>query len=57
MRGQARDLEWIRAGLGAGILSLPVIEYRLRETVMETDERQQVKAAINNDRTWMEKRD
>lgn len=49
VRGQRRDREWIRAGLDAGILSLAVIEYRLRETVMETDERQRVKQALGED--------
>ena len=50
VRGQARDREWIRAGLDAGILSLAVIEYRMRETVMETEERQRVKLALGEDR-------
>jgi hypothetical protein len=49
----SRDREWIRAGLQAKILSLPTIEYRLRETVMETDERQQVKQAIVQDKEWL----
>lgn len=49
-RGEARDREWIRAGLEAGILSLPTIEYRLRDTIMETDERERTKQAIEEDR-------
>ena len=54
VRGQARDRAWIRAGLEAGILSLANIEYRLRETVMETDERRRVKAAVADDRNWLD---
>lgn len=50
VRGQPRDREWIRAGTQAGILSLPTIEYRLRETIMETEERQRTRQAIAEDR-------
>jgi len=53
-RSGSRDREWIRAGLQAKILSLPVIEYRLQETVMETDERQRVKEAIAEDKQWLD---
>jgi len=53
VRSGSRDREWIRAGLQAGILSLPTIEYRLRETVMETDERQRVIEAIAEDKQWL----
>ena len=53
-RSESRDREWIRAGLQAKILSLPIIEYRLRETVMETDERQRVKEAIAEDKQWLD---
>lgn len=37
-RGEPRDREWIRAGLAAGLLSAPVIESRLRDTVFLDDE-------------------
>jgi hypothetical protein len=53
-RSEPRDREWIRAGLQSEILSLPTIEYRLRETVMETDERKRAKDAIDEDRQWLE---
>jgi len=53
-RSGSRDREWIRAGLQAKILSLPTIEYRLQETVMETDERQRVKEAIAEDKQWLD---
>jgi hypothetical protein len=54
VRSGSRDREWIRAGLQAKILSLPTIEYRLRETVMETDERQRAKEAIAEDKQWLD---
>lgn len=53
VRSESRDREWIRAGLEANILSLPTIEYRLRETIMETDERQRAKQSIEEDRAWL----
>ena len=49
VRGEPRDREWIRAGLGAKILSLPTIIYRLRETIMETEERLRANKAIEQD--------
>jgi len=54
VRSQPNDREWIRAGLQAEILSLPTIEYRLRETIMETDERQRAKDAIAQDKQWLD---
>lgn len=53
VRGEPRDLEWIKYGLDAGIVSLPTVEYRLRETIMETDERQRAKAFIANDVSYV----
>ncbi|MDO9010797.1 MAG: hypothetical protein Q7U78_03160 [Gallionella sp.] len=53
VRSEPRDREWIRAGLRAGILSMPTIEYRLRETIMETEERQLAKLAIEEDKKWL----
>jgi hypothetical protein len=53
-RSQSNDRKWIRAGLQTGILSMPTIEYRLRETVMETDERQRVNQAITQDKQWLD---
>lgn len=49
VRNEPRDRTWIRAGLRANILSLPTIEYRLRETLMETDEMLRTKQAIAED--------
>ena len=53
VRSEPRDREWIRAGLEANILSLPTIEYRLRETIMETEERQRAKLSIEEDHIWL----
>jgi hypothetical protein len=50
VRAELRDREWIWAGLQSGILSPAVIEYRMRETVMETDERARSQAAFAEDR-------
>jgi len=50
IRAEPRDREWIRAGLDAGILSAAVIEYRMRETSMEVDERARAKRAFEEDR-------
>jgi hypothetical protein len=55
VRSEPRDRDWIRTGLKAGVLSMPIIEYRLRETVMETGERQKVKEAIAGDKEWLKR--
>lgn len=53
-RGEDRDREWIRAGLLAGILSLPTLEYRFRETIMaEPGESKRAKQALEEDRLWL----
>ena len=51
VRAEPRDREWIRAGLDACILSIAIIEYRMRETSMETDERARAKQAFEEDRS------
>ena len=53
-RSEPRDREWIRSGLEAGILSMPTIEYRLRTSIMETDERQCTNQAISEDQKWLD---
>ncbi|HRE14411.1 MAG TPA: hypothetical protein PLD37_09475 [Usitatibacteraceae bacterium] len=51
-RCEPRDREWLRAGLAAGILSAPIIEYRMRETVFADDEeRQRATEAFVQDRS------
>ena len=51
-RGEPRDREWIQAGLAAGLLSAPVIESRLRDTVfLDDQERARARSAFAEDRT------
>jgi hypothetical protein len=40
-RGEPRDLRWVRAGLGANLISLPVLRLRLRATTFLDDVEQQ----------------
>ncbi|MFM2050174.1 MAG: hypothetical protein RL682_665 [Pseudomonadota bacterium] len=52
-RSEPKDREWIRAGIAAGILSLPTIEYRLRETrFLDQQEHERAKTAIAEDAQW-----
>lgn len=46
-RGAPKDMQWIRAGIGASILSVATLEYRFRHTVFANDpERERVREAI-----------
>ncbi|MGQ0655022.1 MAG: DUF6036 family nucleotidyltransferase [Betaproteobacteria bacterium] len=55
-RGEPKDRKWVRAGLAASMLSLATIEYRSRETLfLDQAEHERVKAAISEDRAWLEK--
>ena len=36
-RGEPRDLRWVRAGLKAGIVSLPAVRLRMRSTLFLDD--------------------
>jgi hypothetical protein len=52
-RSEPKDREWIRAGIAAGILSLPTIEYRLRETrFLDQQEHEKAKTAVAEDAHW-----
>ena len=49
-RGDARDREWIRAGLAAGLLSAPIIESRFRQTrFLDDAERERAYKALAED--------
>jgi hypothetical protein len=49
-RGAPKDLQWIRAGVDAGILSIATLEYRFRETVFADDpERERVREEIGRE--------
>jgi hypothetical protein len=52
-RNEPRDREWIRAGLAAGILSLPTLNYRARETMFLGDEGLTTKTALAEDAAWL----
>lgn len=54
-RSEPKDREWIRAGIEAGILSLPTIEYRMRETLfIDGAEHHTAKTAVAQDTAWFE---
>lgn len=51
-RGEIRDRIWIHEGLKAKLLSMPTIEYRLRQTAfLDEFEENSVKRRINEDRS------
>ena len=51
-RGERRDREWIRAGLKAGLLSIAVIESRIRETTfLDQAEGQKARHALTQDKS------
>jgi hypothetical protein len=53
-RMEPRDREWIRAGLRAGILSLPIIEARFRQTAfLDATESARARKALDEDRDWL----
>lgn len=53
-RMEPRDREWIRAGLQAGILSLPIIEARFKQTIfLDPTESAHARKALTEDREWL----
>lgn len=53
-RMEPRDREWIRAGLLAPILSLPIIEARFQQTnFLDDAESGRAAAALEEDRDWL----
>ncbi len=53
-RMEPRDREWIRPGLRAGILSMAIIEARVRQTTFLDDaESVRARQAIGEDRRWL----
>lgn len=53
-RMEPRDREWIRAGLQARILSLPIIETRFRQTgFLDPAESARATGALSEDRDWL----
>lgn len=54
-RMEPRDREWIRAGLKAGILSLPILEARFRQTAfLDAAETARAQKALEEDRSWLQ---
>ena len=53
-RMEPRDREWIRAGLKASILSLPIIEARFKQTAfLDAAESGRAGRALEEDREWL----
>ena len=53
-RMEPRDREWIRAGLEAAILSLPIVESRFAQTAfLDAAEAGRARKALEEDRAWL----
>ncbi len=53
-RMEPRDREWIRAGLAADILSLPIVEARFAQTAfLDAAESARARKALDEDRKWL----
>lgn len=56
-RMEPRDREWIRAGLQAGILSLPILDARFARTAFrDPAESARARTALDEDRAWLARR-
>jgi hypothetical protein len=56
-RLEPRDREWIRPGLRAGILSLPIIESRFAQTIfVDATEAARARKGLAEDRRWLRAR-
>ncbi len=54
-RGERRDQRWIRAGAVNGLISLPTVNARLKDTLfVDAEEERAVRARIEADRVWFE---
>lgn len=52
-RGEPRDGRWIRAGIRAGVVSLPTVKSRLKTTgFVDDDEAARAKALVDADLAW-----
>ena len=53
-RGEPRDIRWIRAGIRAGVVSLPMVQARMRSTTfIDHEEQRKSKALVEADRAWV----
>ena len=48
-RAEPKDLRWIRAGIGASILSIATLEHRFRDTVFEDDQRERARVLLEGE--------
>ncbi|MDO9114832.1 MAG: hypothetical protein Q7U63_13705 [Polaromonas sp.] len=54
-RGEPRDRRWIKAGILAGVVSMPIVKSRVGSTsFFDADEEQRARALIEEDRAWFE---
>lgn len=54
-RGEPRDQRWIRAGILAGVVSMPLVSARFRTThFLDSVEQQKAKGLVEADRAWFE---
>jgi hypothetical protein len=52
-RGEPRDRRWIRAGIQAGVISLPMVKARFASVVfLDDDEQRLAKALVAEDDEW-----
>lgn len=55
-RGEPRDREWIRAGIGAGLMNCGIVAARFRETTFfDRDEQERAERALDEDRRLSER--
>lgn len=55
VRGEPRDLRWIRAGIEAGVVSLPMVRSRFGSTpFLDDEERSQTRQRVAADQAWLE---
>ena len=54
-RGEPRDRRWIKAGILAGVVSMPIVRARISSTnFYDTQEEQRAKALVEEDSSWFE---
>lgn len=55
-RGEPRDIRWIRAGIRASVVSLPIVQTRMRSTTfIDAEEQQKAKTLVEADRVWLKR--
>ena len=54
-RGEPRDRRWIKAGILAGVVSMPIVRSRIGTTqFLDRDEEQKARSLVEEDRAWFE---